>query len=149
AYLLAYQAMQTASGKLREGLSPKLSKIAGNVMSKFSGGKYKQIGLDGTDFSMNYFDGATHPVEALSAGTEGLAYISLRIALADLLYQKSKPPFVFDESFSELDDHRLSCALELLSHLYGKGSQCLVFTCHGREEEAMQKIGKFHSVHLS
>ncbi|MBQ0010062.1 MAG: AAA family ATPase, partial [Ruminococcus sp.] len=33
AYLLAYQAMQTASGKLREGLSPKLSKIAGNVMS--------------------------------------------------------------------------------------------------------------------
>ena len=147
AYVLAIEAMESASGKLREGISPKLAKTAGKVMSKLSGGKYRSLGVDG-DFAMSYFDGITHGVDSLSAGTMDIAYLSLRIALMDLLCKKSVPPFIFDESFARLDDTRLANTLELLYRLYGEYGQCLLFTCHGREREIMKSIGAFRQIDI-
>lgn len=147
AYVLAIEAMESASGKLREGISPKLAKTAGKVMSKLSGGKYKVLGVDG-DFAMSYFDGITHGVDSLSAGTADIAYLSLRIALMDMLCKKSVPPFVFDESFARLDDARLANTLELLHRLYGEYGQCVIFTCHKREREIMEKTGAFRRIDI-
>lgn len=148
AYVLAIEAMESASGKLREGISPKLAKTAGKVMSKLSGGKYKALGVDG-DFAMSYFDGVTRSADSLSAGTSDIAYLSLRIALMDMLCKRSVPPFVFDESFARLDEKRLSNTLELLYRLYGgEYGQCFVFTCHERESEIMKNIGAFNDIRL-
>ena len=146
-YVLAIEAMESASGKLREGISPKLAKTAGKVMSKLSGGKYKTLGVD-ADFAMSYFDGVTRGADSLSAGTSDIAYLSLRIALMDMLCKKSIPPFIFDESFSRLDADRLSNTLELLYRLYGEYGQCLVFTCHEREREIMKNIGTFNDIRI-
>jgi uncharacterized protein YhaN len=70
----------------------------------------------------------------MSAGTQDLAYLSLRMALIDLLYRE-KPPVCFDESFSHLDDTRAARMIELIEAMGQSGHQCLVFTCHKREEE--------------
>lgn len=143
AYLLAHEAMTEASGKLREGLAPKIAKEASAIMNKLSAGKYQSLGV-GADFDMTFRDSSmTHNVSSLSAGTSDIAYISLRIALIDVLFRKSVPPFIFDESFMRMDNDRMTNSLKLLCDIGNSGAQSLLFTCHGREEKLMKTIGEY------
>ena len=141
AYMLAIETLNTASGKLREGISPKLARNAGKLFSAMTNGKYDTVGVD-TDFGLSFSDGAMmHEAACLSAGTGDLAYICLRMALIELLYKRSVPPFLFDESFSRMDDERMEKVLTLISKYAQKDYQSILFTCHSREKNIMQKIG--------
>ena len=141
AYMLAIETLNTASGKLREGISPKLAKNAGKLFSAMTDGKYESIGVD-TDFALSFsYGSAMREASFLSAGTGDLAYICLRMALIELLYKRSVPPFLFDESFSRMDDERLDKVLSLISKYAQKDYQTILFTCHSRERNALQKIG--------
>ena len=143
AYMLAIETLNTASGKLREGISPKLAKNAGKLFSAMTDGKYDAIGVD-SDFSLSFSDGsAMREASFLSAGTGDLAYICLRMALIELLYKRSVPPFLFDESFSRMDDGRMRKVLSLISKYTQKDYQSILFTCHTREKNAMQEIGAY------
>ena len=142
--MLAIEALEAASGKLREGISPQIAKNAGKLLGAMTDGKYTEIGLD-TNFLMTYSDGASmRNADALSAGTGDLAYICLRIALIDLLYKKSVPPFLFDESFVRMDDGRMKKILALIKKYAELRYQSVLFTCHSREKEAMDEIGTYH-----
>ncbi|MBQ8495930.1 MAG: AAA family ATPase [Clostridia bacterium] len=144
AYMLAMEAMDAASGKLREGISPKIAKNAGKLLGAMTDGKYTELGLD-TEFLMRFSDGSSmRDASLLSAGTGDLAYICLRIALIDLLYKKSVPPFLFDESFVRMDDGRMKKLLALIHKYAGVHYQSVIFTCHTREKEAMAEIGQYH-----
>lgn len=88
AYMLAVESLEKASGKLREGISPKIAKSAAKLMGALTDGKYSEIGVD-MDFGLSFSDGALMRDAAyLSAGTGDVAYICLRIALIELLYKK-------------------------------------------------------------
>ena len=78
-------------------------------------------------------DGITRNIATLSAGTSDIAYISLRIALAETLCKHKIPPFVFDESFTRLDDERLRACLDLIARTFQNKGQAIIFTCHDRE----------------
>ena len=133
--MLAINAIEAASGKLRDGVSPQIAKNASKIMETLSSGKYDSVFMD-SDFAMTYSaDGITRDIATLSAGTSDIAYISLRIALAQTLCKQKLPPFIFDESFTRLDDDRLLSCLEIIEENFGKNAQALVFTCHGRERE--------------
>ena len=67
----------------------------------------------------------------------------MRFALIENLYKFNKPPFIFDESFSRLDNVRLTNVLTLLADLTNNGLQCLIFTCHGREEAVLKKYTQY------
>lgn len=143
AYVLALDAMTAASGKLRDGLAPKIAKSASKVMRELSGGKYATLGVN-SDFEITFSaDTISHSVDFLSAGTSDIAYISFRIALLDVLFKKSIPPFIFDESFMRMDNDRMTNSLTLLCKLGSSGTQSLLFTCHGREEKLMKTIGEY------
>lgn len=134
AYMLAIDAINAASGKLRDGISPKIAQSASEIMGELSGGKYPAVFVD-SDFALSYSAGGiTRDIATLSAGSADIAYISLRIALAKTLCKHTLPPFVFDESFTRLDSTRLSAALELLAGTFTENKQALVFTCHEREK---------------
>ncbi len=143
AYLLAIESIEHASGKLREGISPKIAKNASKLMQVITDGKYNELFVD-LDFSLAFSaDGLMHDASYLSAGTGDLAYICLRIALIDLLYKKSMPPFIFDESFVRMDDERLAKVMVLL-HKYGqRNCQSLLFSCHSRERTISDGIGSY------
>ena len=149
AYVLAIESIEAAGGKLREGISPKLAKSASEAMSILSCGKYEALGVD-PDFAITFTDGAsTHTADRFSAGTSDIAYIALRLALAETLFTKAKPPLIFDESFARTDNSRLSAALRLISGGTRAGSsQCLIFTCHGREEQSMAAVGAYNLIRL-
>ncbi len=145
AYVLAYNMIEEASGSLRESLAPLLSERAGRYMGEMTGGRYDTIGVD-RSLSMEYsapLGGVykNRSVDAMSAGTQDLAYISLRLALMEPVFRDCEVPIVFDESFTRLDDKRLEAVLSLLDNVSCDGRQILVFTSHSRESSICASLG--------
>ena len=144
AIVMAYDTLTDASENLRCNVTPKLRIRAGELMERLTGGRYRDLGVS-TDMKITVIaDHMTRNIDALSKGTKDAAYISLRIALAELLGQDNMPPLIFDESFAQLDDERTFAMLNMLFNYTADGTQSLLFTCHSREGEMLRKIGNFN-----
>lgn len=143
---LATEALAEASGELRRGVTPKLRKNTGRLLANLSGGRYNEIGID-RDMSLTInTGGTTRPISALSGGTKDAVYISLRIALASLLCPAETPPLLIDEGLSQLDESRAANLISLLmSWCRSEGGQCLLFTCHSREEAIAASLNIPHN----
>jgi uncharacterized protein YhaN len=125
---------------------PRIAKEAENNLGGFTGGKYDSISLDG-DFSVDMLlDGRKREISYMSAGTTDAVYISLRLALAKVLFSGNTPPLVFDESFARVDEKRLSEMLSVLG--CGTKMQSLVFTCRALEGEISKNIGTTNKITL-
>lgn len=133
ALVAAAEAIEKAGGSLRANLIPRVVSEAGMLMGSFTGGKYTGIGID-NDFAVTVSDSShTRDVKSLSAGTRDAAYLCLRQALMNVLFQGDVPPAVYDESFAKIDEERLGRILALLNTSGAGGAQSLVFTCRGLE----------------
>ncbi len=143
AYLLAYQALEAASGRMKENVAPRLSEYAGSMMEALSEEKYTTLGI-GKDLNMEFTaDHMTQDALFMSAGTKDIAYISLRLALIKLLYRKELPPLVFDESFARLDDGRLRAMFAMQQKAAEEeGMQMIVSTCQTREARILRESGR-------
>lgn len=146
AYVLAYDKIQLAGVSLRNRLAPGLSAVSGTLMEGLTDGKYKEIGVS-DDLEMTYTfeeegDVFTKSIDCVSSGTQDLAYISLRLALAALFGKSGKKlPVVFDEAFSRLDGERLANMLEVIKRYSESGAQILVLSSQEREGNALEKEG--------
>lgn len=151
-YMLALQSLSNATERLRREVAPRLAKRASEMMSVETLGKYSRIGVN-ENLTLEYgvdTEGignvTTREIDYLSEGTKDLAYISLRLALVELLYLKAKPPILFDESFARLDDARLENTLSLVKDFSSSGSQIFVFTSQKRDGEIMKKVGEYSHI---
>ena len=147
AYFIAYKAIESASDNLRAGISPRLGEYSTELMGIMTDKKYGSFDVtDGLKVSYQAEDGATKTVDFLSGGTRDLAYISVRMALIDMLYTE-KPPVCLDESFAHQDNLRARSMMKSLAHLAIEGYQSFIFTCRAREAtlaaELVQKPGIF------
>jgi len=141
ALVMAHDTLGEAANDLRESVSPRLAESAGRLLSSLTGGKYDRLGV-GRALELAYdADHQTHGIEYMSAGTGDVAYLSLRFALIELLYEGVKPPLVFDESFSRLDDGRYRNVLELIRTMSERGVQTLLFTSQTRDSRIAEEIG--------
>ena len=103
--------------------------------------KYTSIGID-DDYNMSaQGESGTRPVALLSAGTQDLAYLSLRMALLSLFYKDELPPLALDDALTQLDDRRAKNALRLLAAYAERDGQSILFTCHTREKEFLHEVG--------
>ena len=148
AYILAYDKLKSAGDSLRSRLAPGLSEVAGRLMSALTNGKYRQIGVsDKLKMTYTFEEGGsvyTKGIENVSAGTGDIAYVCLRLALAELFGKKyGKLPIVFDEAFARLDDTRLANMLALAQNFSENDSQSIIFTSQTREAEIMREVGEF------
>ncbi len=126
----AIKALQTAGEGLRASLVPFAISKAGELMEGFTGGKYEELLVE-NDFSVNFkINGVKRDIYYMSAGTADSAYISLRAALAGVLFREDSLPLIYDESFARIDEKRLA---EILAMLEGIDGQSLVFTCRTLE----------------
>ena len=142
----AKAALEKAGEGLKSSLMPRIAKEAENNLGGFTGGKYDSISLDG-DFSVDMLlDGRKRDISYMSAGTTDAVYISLRLALAKVLFSGNTPPLVFDESFARVDEKRLSEMLSVLG--CGTKMQSLVFTCRALEGEISKNIGTTNKITL-
>ncbi len=133
ALTLAGEGISEASENMKKNVTPRLHRGAGELMSTLTGGKYSELGVT-ADFSLTVnASGATRSIESLSAGTKDGAYISLRLALVDVLYRDEVPPLLLDEVLSQIDDGRAKNLLKMIENYTEKGNQSFLFTCHTRE----------------
>jgi uncharacterized protein YhaN len=68
-----------------------------------------------------------------SSGPIDQAYLSLRIAISELISAETRAPIILDDVFMQYDDNRISKALEFLKDysLKIQGScHIIIFTCH-------------------
>ena len=77
----------------------------------------------------------------LSAGTYDQAYLSLRLALSDLIFENAESlPILLDDALTQYDDKRAETALKYLKE-YSKDGQIIMFTCHRAIYSSAEKSG--------
>ena len=141
AYMLAQEALQNAGQSLRTTLIPTVTEKASAAMKAATGGKYSRISMD-PSFGLQFetADGSDS-VDLLSKGTADLAYVALRLALAQTLFAengKEIPPMIMDETFAAVDCDRLKMALEAM---IASDVQCILCTCRGDEGKIGEALG--------
>lgn len=141
AYEAARVGIEEAADAMKSMVAPRLAEIAGRYFAVATGGKYEAMEVDAR-LAMRLRDenGIVRESDYLSAGTRDIAYLSLRLALAELLYGGAGMPFVLDDAFGRLDDMRLKHVLRVLSAASAK-HQILLLCCTAREEETLQSMG--------
>ena len=149
AIIMAQTALTEASGNIRNSVSPALRAKAEGYMAALTDKKYIDLGIDG-DYALSAKSEASgvRSVELLSAGTKDSAYLSLRLALLEVIFGDERPFLALDEALAQLDDKRAAAALKLLASYCRSGGQCILFTCHSREEKLLDGIAKANVLHL-
>ena len=139
AAVLAAEKLSAAAEAMRASVSPRLTKTASERMAAVTDGRYEELGVD-AEMQMTFRpftrDGGrlTREESYMSAGTSDVAYVSLRLALKDLICGEKQPPMFFDESFARMDDKRLANLLRLL---HEERSQILLLTSSDRERRLL------------
>ncbi|MBO7405410.1 MAG: hypothetical protein J6V24_10660 [Clostridia bacterium] len=134
---LANQAIRSAGEALRRGVIPRIAEAASERVKRASGSYDRMLLDDGFRCSLSDGDSVV-PQENFSRGTADLAYLSLRLALADEMFRAERPPVILDESFAHMDAERTAGFLATLSD----GGQTLIFTCRRDEAEAARRLGQ-------
>ncbi len=131
---LAYAALTKAGDTIREGLTPKLTAMAGEWMQRLTKDRHTgmRISKDLRPRLSEAPAGLSAQERFFSAGTADAAYLCLRLALAKTLFHPPLP-LIFDETFVRLDDDRFAGALLLLQELAQQNLQILYFTHRKRE----------------
>ena len=135
---LAKSALLGAGESMRSGVIPKISEAASEIISGATE-KYNKLTIDSSFACGMSNDNDTVTSEYLSHGTGDLAYIALRIALADEVFREEKPTIIFDESFAHIDSSRIKNVMRILS--MGSSNQYIVFTCRADETNAAKTLG--------
>lgn len=135
----AIKALNDAGIGLRSSFVPKIVNEAGKLMEGFTDGKYCRLSVE-DDFSVSFIiDGVKREIDYMSSGTADAAYVSLRCALAKVLFGTDSFPLIYDESFARIDERRLSEIMEMLSG--DSVMQSFVFTCRTLETKIADKAG--------
>lgn len=125
--------LDAAYGELRAELNarlrPELGEIAGSFLTDLTDDRYNEFELD-ENYEIILIGGGI-PRQVISGGEEDLANLVLRLAVSQLIAERSGQPFsllVLDEVFGSLDDQRRSNVVELLRRLQDRFEQVIVIT---------------------
>lgn len=148
-YTLATEGLRTASEELRRSVAPTLARISGGYMSTLTDGRYSEMSLDAS-LSLSYESGGEQRhLDHMSTGTRDMAYLSLRLALADVITGEEGLIVMLDEATAHMDDTRAKNLITLLTERAAEGRQHILFTCHSREAELLSGMGaEFNHIKL-
>ncbi len=137
AIVLAMDALDSANLTLQNRFSPALGARAAEIFSGITGGKYSRVLLS-RDFSLaaeSAEDPSARSVQLLSQGTADQLYLSVRLAICDMVLPPDRAvPLILDDALVSFDDDRLHAALEFLLQ-ESQRRQILLFSCQKREQD--------------
>lgn len=146
-----YEILELTKSVMKESYE-KLRKEFTSTLNEKVTAIYKEI--TGTDrtikvseiFSMNYQEsGMLWNDSFLSHGSMEQLYLSLRLAMADLIYKDGTVPLILDEAFSSYDEERLKRVLAYLQKCTDR-YQIFIFTSHKREAEILKENADIISI---
>ena len=139
AYETAIKTIEEASDYMKSMVAPRIGERADEYFTAATGGKYHNFEID-TRLSMSFETDFRRSCEFLSAGTRDSAYLSLRLALADMLFGGCGVPILLDDAFVRIDDSRLRMMAGALKEATKK-HQIFILTHGEREQNAFDDIG--------
>src|SRR5690606_23776913 len=124
---LAYKELRHAADAFRQTHRERLAGRASEYFRAFTG-RARRVVLD-EQFRVEVQDpdGPLHGVSRLSQGAQDQLYLSLRLAIADLVADDVALPLLLDDPFVHCDDRRLAHIRDALRNL-GEGRQVVLFS---------------------
>ncbi len=142
---LSKEILEIAYKKMKQNITPKLTKQLSENVEKISNGKYTKVNLsEENGLIIEKENGEYIEAEKLSVGTIDQLYLSLRLAMAKELTEESMP-IILDEAFAYYDEQRLENILQYLSKEI-PNNQIIILTCTNREKEILNKNNIQHNV---
>lgn len=139
AYETAIAYIEESADYMKSMVAPRIAERADEYFTAATGGKYDSLDID-TKLSMSFGEDIKRSCEYLSAGTRDSAYLSLRLALADMLFGGCGVPMLLDDAFVRIDDNRLRMILGAIGTA-AKKHQIFIFTHSTREADALGDVG--------
>lgn len=140
---LAMEVLADANIEVRRSFGGNLEKKSAGILSKLTNGKYENMTVSKTlDIAVEESGRfGSHEIDYLSSGTADQAYLSLRLAISELLTSNGEAlPILMDDALAQYDDSRTKTALKFLKE-YSKDSQIILFTCHRAIMETAENEG--------
>ncbi len=131
----ALEELSNANGEMQRRFAPDLEKKAGEIFEKLTEGHFKIVEILNPQMEMAVREESAaqaRQVLELSAGTADELYLSMRLALSDMLTSGEEIPLVMDDALVNFDDSRMEKTLEYLAELAEK-RQVILFSCQKRE----------------
>lgn len=134
---VSIQTIQDLAASIHDDFGEKLNRSISEISTAFTLGNCYDVKVD-EKLNMKIVKGSDFvPMEFLSTGTMEQLYLALRLVAADLLLKDKEMPLILDDAFVYYDDDRLE---ETLRELAARTSrQILIFTCHNRERQVLDK----------
>lgn len=134
-------AFRDLRGDLNDALRPELSEIASSFLGSLTDERYNRLELDERYDTVILEDGIAKPV--ISGGEEDLANLVLRLAISQMIADRSGQPFsllVLDEVFGSLDASRRDNVLQLLHRLEDRFEQVILITHIESVREGVDRV---------
>lgn len=138
---IALSVLEDSFVEMRRSYSSVFEKKASNIFNGITGGNYKNMTISKSfDIAVEKTDVfGSRELDYLSSGTADQAYLSLRLALSQLIAQNSETlPILLDDSLAQYDDMRTDAAIKFLSE-YSQNNQIIMFTCHKSISDCAKK----------
>lgn len=135
------RAFQELRSDLNDALRPELAEVASTFLSDLTDDRYTQLELDEKYDVIVLEDGIAKPV--ISGGEEDLANLVLRLAISQMIADRSGQPFsllILDEVFGSLDASRRDNVLELLHRLEDRFEQVILITHIESVREGVDRV---------
>ncbi len=128
--LIASEVMAEAGNEIRQTFAPELNSKTEKIFAHLTGGKYTKaiVSKDLAITPAENGDPSLREWQYLSTGTVEQAYLSLRLALSDMMAGNKIPVFL-DDVFAHFDEERTRKGFLFLNE-YSKLDQVIFFTCH-------------------
>ena len=126
AVMISMEALKRAHENMQKNFTPALNRKASEYFSHIAGGKYSRIFCD-KEFGVMVEEDLPRESGFFSGGTVDQLYLSVRLALTDMLYGDESCPILLDQPFLQYDRLRKEKAIRLLEKFPHK-RQVLLFT---------------------
>ncbi len=140
--------LDVSYGELKKLFSPVLNKRASQIFGAITGGRYDGVIVSDTFDIRVKCPYDYKPSQMYSSGTYEMMYLSLRLALCDILGADDGLPIFLDDCFALCDDERTKAAVKFLADYAAGGRQIVFCTCHGREFEMFREVGGVNIINL-
>jgi len=124
------EALEKAHDNMQKNFTPSLNKKASVYFNHISDGRYSRIFCD-KEFGAMIETDIPRESGFFSGGTIDQLYLSVRLALIDMLYADKSCPILLDQPFLQYDSDRKARATDLLSAL-PSNRQIILFTSDKR-----------------
>lgn len=146
---LARGTIENISNKLHKEFAPSINREVSEIVGVVTNGKYTGVKVD-ENLNVSVENPTTkeiHPIDSLSGGTVDQLYFALRFSIVSSINNRPLP-LILDDCFIQYDGERLENALKYLSRI-AQEKQIILFTCHQRERELLDRLGlKYNLIYL-